>query len=150
MSDKLVCVYHHAQRMLSFLHHGDDSVIWVTWSETRWLKGIIGARLIFTDRGSLGPRDTDLKEIRILHRTVKWFGPDDPKWRGNHLRSTPETCRNLEATTWLCWEPREGRGDVWRLSEGDTGLVEGFAKRGCHHESRVLGPGPARHSVCMQ
>ena len=71
------CVHHHGQEMLSFLHDGDDFVIFGRMSETQGLKGIIGSRLIVKDRGSLGPRDSDLKEMGILHLTAKWCGPED-------------------------------------------------------------------------
>ena len=67
------CVYCHRERRLSFFHHGDDFVIVGKRGQTQWLKRVIAVKLIVKDRGSLGPRATDLKEISILHRSLSWL-----------------------------------------------------------------------------
>jgi hypothetical protein len=70
------CVYRHDAWGIGFFHHGDDFVVTGRRSGTVKLKEALAGSLIIKDRGTLGPRAKDLKEIVILHRLLRWRAQD--------------------------------------------------------------------------
>ena len=66
-------MYFHPVRKISYFHWGDDFVVVGMRKHTQWLRRHVSQTLIVKERGTLGPRATDLKEITILHRTVRWL-----------------------------------------------------------------------------
>ena len=74
--------------MLSSPLLGDDIVILERRSETPWLMGTIASSLIVKDSGGLGPRDSQLTRSGIMHRTSKWFGPEE-----SNGKSVADTCK---------------------------------------------------------
>jgi len=66
------CCYFHAKKQLSVYHHGDDFAIVGHRESTIWATEVIGKTFVVKDRGCLGPRSTDLKEILFLHRSVAY------------------------------------------------------------------------------
>ena len=70
------CVFQIDARKLSLVHHGDDFIIAGPRREGRWLMDQIGKAFIVKDRGSLGPRLTEKREMPKSHRVVKWRRSD--------------------------------------------------------------------------
>ena len=91
--------------------------------ETQWVKGIIGA-FIVKDRGSLGPRDTDLKDIGILHRTVKCFGLGNADGERTTYEVDPRHAVIWRQQCGFAGGAREGSGDAWRTRDGEARLVD--------------------------
>ena len=52
----------------SWFHCGDDFVIGARRKHAYWLKDVLGKAFILKDRGCIGPRARDCKEIIILNR----------------------------------------------------------------------------------
>ncbi len=67
------CCYTSGERKLSFFHHGDDFVILGPRSQSAWLVQEMSRQFIVKDRGVLGPGASDLREIRVLNRLIRWY-----------------------------------------------------------------------------
>ena len=65
-------LYHHVDRHLSFLHHGDDFLIDATERESAWLLGVLRTMFIVKDRGVLGPERHHVHTMTCLHRIFVW------------------------------------------------------------------------------
>eukprot|EP00971_Amphidinium_carterae_P087808 1737388-Amphidinium_carterae.1 len=54
------------------MHHGDDFVAVGPRRATPKVGKALSTVFIVKDRGVLGPRQGDLKQIRVLNRTLAW------------------------------------------------------------------------------
>ena len=66
------CIFHHKDRDVRAVVHGDDFTILGHESELDWFRKKIAERFEVKFRGRLGPTPKDDKSIRILNRVVTW------------------------------------------------------------------------------
>jgi len=71
------CLYAHIGRSVRVLVHGDDFLVLGTRFHTDWTRALLAKFLIVKDRGILGPLASDMKEITILNRLVRWVAGSD-------------------------------------------------------------------------
>eukprot|EP00971_Amphidinium_carterae_P034140 671908-Amphidinium_carterae.1 len=62
------------------MHHGDDFVAVGPRRTTPKVGDALSMVFIVKDRGVLGPRPGDLKQIRVLNRTLTWKDSSS-RWR---------------------------------------------------------------------
>ena len=68
------CAFHHKERNLRVVVHGDDFTVLGHGEQLDWFKERISDKYEIKHRGRLGPSDQDDKQIRMLNRVV-WWGP---------------------------------------------------------------------------
>ena len=73
---------------MGFFHYGDDFVIEGRREDAYWLKGEFDKELILKDRGCIGQREDDCKEITMLHRIIRYDREADVIDRQVPLRVT--------------------------------------------------------------
>eukprot|EP00971_Amphidinium_carterae_P350861 6491778-Amphidinium_carterae.2 len=66
------CVYHSKEHRVGVMHHGDDFVAVGPRRATPKVGEALSTVFIVKDRGVLGPRAGDLKQIRVFNRTLVW------------------------------------------------------------------------------
>ena len=66
------CVFHHEERDVRIVVHGDDFTVLGPETQLNWFREEIKRRFEVKFRGRLGPEDKDEKAIRILNRVVTW------------------------------------------------------------------------------
>ena len=66
------CLFHHPQRDIDTVVHGDDFTNLGEENELKWLTDKLKEHFSIKDRGTLGPDVNDLKEIRLLNRIIAW------------------------------------------------------------------------------
>jgi hypothetical protein len=65
-------VFHHELRQLRCVVHGDDFTFIGNSANLAWIADLMSQWYEIKMRGVLGPEPTDVKEIDILNRQVKW------------------------------------------------------------------------------
>eukprot|EP00971_Amphidinium_carterae_P005406 108142-Amphidinium_carterae.1 len=83
------CTYSSSSLRLALLHHGDDFVIVGPRSNTDVAVDALKEGFLVKDRGMLGPRSTDLKNIQVLNRTLRWSQDGDLLEYEADLRHVP-------------------------------------------------------------
>ena len=78
--DTSSCCYRHEEKKVSIFHHGDDFAIVARRADTLWATSLIAKTFIVKDQGCLGPRATDVKEMKFLNRTIAYFGGGYQRW----------------------------------------------------------------------
>ena len=66
------CIFHHKERNISTVVHGDDFTSLAEEKDLIWLKNKLSEFFLIKDRGILGPDPHDLKQIRLLNRIITW------------------------------------------------------------------------------
>ena len=66
------CLFHHKQKNLKTVIHGDDFTILGEEEELKWFKGKMEGVYEIKDKGTLGPEANDQKEVRVLNRVIEW------------------------------------------------------------------------------
>jgi hypothetical protein len=66
------CTFHHPDRDLRMVVHGDDFTILGWKGDLDWLRAQISKRWEVKYRGRLGPDDEDDKQTRLLNRVIEW------------------------------------------------------------------------------
>ena len=66
------CCFHHGEKNLSFVGHGDDFTFLGDDDALDWVEQTMRAKYKIKVRGRLGPEKHDDKSIRILNRIVTW------------------------------------------------------------------------------
>jgi hypothetical protein len=66
------CVYRHKEKLLMYFVHGDDYVGVGMRDDLDWYEKQLSKRFIVKNRGTLGPGESDVKQIRILNRVIEW------------------------------------------------------------------------------
>ena len=66
------CIFHHPERGISTVVHGDDFTSLAVEEQLIWLRDSLEQVFLIKDRGILGPEKHNLKEIRWLNRVIAW------------------------------------------------------------------------------
>jgi hypothetical protein len=66
------CCFHHPQRDLRCMVHGDDFVFVGPDVDLTWVEKIMGASFLIKVVGKLGGDRGDEREIRVLNRVLRW------------------------------------------------------------------------------
>ena len=160
------CCYQHTARDLRCIVHGDDFVLVGAEHELRWVQGRMEESFLVKVIGQLGGDHSDLKELRVLNRVLRWIADGilleaDPRHQeilvaaepGNALltpgaKEQPigelaETQLNAEATTWF--RSDAARCNYLGLDRPDTqGAVPQNVRTGQGQPARAAAPGALR------
>ena len=93
------CCYRHDERRLSISHHGDDFTIMGRRGDAHWMEARLGKRFLVKNRGCLGPRAEDVKEVSLLHRIIQYYGKDAPGGERIEFQADP---RHAEVLVKMC------------------------------------------------
>ena len=66
------CVFWNKEKEIRCVVHGDDFTMLGWEHQLDWFWKKIQAKFLSKHRGRLGPKQSDLKSIRILNRIVEW------------------------------------------------------------------------------
>ena len=66
------CIFHHVERDVITVVHGDDFTSLATENNLKWLTEQFKTRFEIKDKGILGPDIHDAKEVRLLNRIIAW------------------------------------------------------------------------------
>ena len=66
------CAFYHKQHNLRLVVHGDDFTSIGSAEQLEWFAQQLASFWEVKVRATLGPEESDDKEVRILNRTVKW------------------------------------------------------------------------------
>ena len=66
------CCFHHKQRDLRCIVHGDDFVFVGSEESLKWIEEQMGKSFLVKVVGKLGGDESDLKELCILNRVLRW------------------------------------------------------------------------------
>ena len=66
------CCFYHKQRDLRCIVHGDDFVFVGSDTDLLWMEEQMRQRFLVKVVGKLGGDETDLKELCILNRVLRW------------------------------------------------------------------------------
>ena len=66
-----MCVLSCKEKLRAVIH-GDDFTMLGDKAELMWLRGQVSKNCEAKFRGMIGPEETDVKEMTILNRTVRW------------------------------------------------------------------------------
>ena len=83
------CCFHHPERDIRAVVHGDDFTFSGEEVHLRWVQEKMQASFLCEVEGMLGPDPSDLKEVRLLNRVIRW-GP-----RGVRYESDPRHAEML-------------------------------------------------------
>ena len=67
-----MCCYQHTTRDLRCIVHGDDIAFVGAEHELRWVQGCMEESFLVKVIGQLGGDPSDLKELRVLNRVLRW------------------------------------------------------------------------------
>jgi len=66
------CVFFHKERDIRAVVHGDDFTLVGPRHSLDWFKGRIEGKFEIKYKGRMGPREEDIKSVRILNRVITW------------------------------------------------------------------------------
>jgi len=66
------CTFRHESREIRAVVHGDDFTLIGSRKSLDWFKSRIEGRFEIKYKGRMGPREEDMKSVRILNRIITW------------------------------------------------------------------------------